>query len=135
MQHAGAAVDEVRRAEFFRRRWSGAGSGEGQTLAAAVPLGKSGTRKRSGSLQRAVCAKPPCDEGLSAEREPGPAVESTPYEGSMLRYLKSWIDQLRWQRLKPMEKLADMLLNHLEGILNFSTVGHQSTARAWWRGS
>jgi hypothetical protein len=28
----------------------------------------------------------------------------------MLRYLKSWIDQLRWQRLKPMEKLADMLV-------------------------
>jgi hypothetical protein len=24
----------------------------------------------------------------------------------MLRYLNSWIDQLRWQRLKPMEKLA-----------------------------
>ena len=37
----------------------------------------------------------------------------------MLRYLKSWIDQLRWQRLKAMEKLADMLLNHLDGILNY----------------
>jgi transposase len=33
--------------------------------------------------------------------------------------LKSWIDQLRWQRLEPMEKLADMLLNHLEGILSY----------------
>jgi len=41
------------------------------------------------------------------------------YEGAMLRYLKSWIDQLRWQRLKPFQKLAEMLLNHLEGILNF----------------
>jgi transposase len=41
------------------------------------------------------------------------------YEGAMLRYLKSWIDQLRWQRLKPMEKLARMLLDHLEGILNY----------------
>jgi transposase len=40
-------------------------------------------------------------------------------EGAMLRYLNSWIDQLRWQRLKPMEKLADMLLRHLEGILNY----------------
>jgi hypothetical protein len=28
-----------------------------------------------------------------------------------------WIDQPRWQRLKPMEKLADMLVN-LERILN-----------------
>ena len=41
------------------------------------------------------------------------------YEGAMLRYLKSWIDQLRWQRLKPMEKLARTLLDHLEGILNY----------------
>ena len=40
------------------------------------------------------------------------------YEGALLRYLQSWIDQLRWQRLQPMEKLAMMLLNHLEGILN-----------------
>jgi transposase len=37
----------------------------------------------------------------------------------MLRYLQSWIDQLRWQRLQPLEKLARMLLNHLEGILNY----------------
>jgi len=41
------------------------------------------------------------------------------YEGAMVRYLQSWVDQLRWQRLKPMEKLAQMLLNHLEGILNY----------------
>ena len=41
------------------------------------------------------------------------------YEGAMLRYLQSWIDQLRWQRLAPMEKLAVMLLKHLEGILNY----------------
>ena len=41
------------------------------------------------------------------------------YQGAMLRYLRSWIDQLRGQRLKPFQKLAKMLLNHLEGILNF----------------
>ena len=40
----------------------------------------------------------------------------------MLRYLQSWIDQLRWQRLKPMEKLARMLLNHLDGILNYCRI-------------
>src|SRR5271168_3879314 len=41
------------------------------------------------------------------------------YEGAMLRYLENWLDQLRWQRLKPFEKLAKMLLDHLEGILNY----------------
>ena len=37
----------------------------------------------------------------------------------MLRYLQNWLDQLRWQRLKPFEKLAQLLLDHLEGILNY----------------
>jgi transposase len=41
------------------------------------------------------------------------------YEGAMLRYLQNWVDQLRWQRLKSFEKSAWMLLDHLEGILNY----------------
>ena len=35
------------------------------------------------------------------------------------RYRQNWLDQLRWQRLKPFEKLAQMLVDHLEGILNY----------------
>jgi hypothetical protein len=31
------------------------------------------------------------------------------YEGAMFNYLQRWIEQLRWQRLRPFEKLADML--------------------------
>jgi transposase len=41
------------------------------------------------------------------------------YPGAMMRYLLQWIDQLRWQRLQPMQKLADMLVKHLPGILNY----------------
>lgn len=41
------------------------------------------------------------------------------YEGAMLNYLMKWIDQLKWQRLTPFEKLADMLIQHLDGILNY----------------
>jgi len=41
------------------------------------------------------------------------------YEGAMLKYLQKWIDQLRWQRLPSFQKLAEMLLTHLEGILNY----------------
>ncbi len=33
--------------------------------------------------------------------------------------LQGWIDQLRWQRLRPFQKLAEMLLDHLDGILNY----------------
>src|SRR5207247_6981041 len=35
------------------------------------------------------------------------------YEGAMLRYLQSWIDQLLWQRLVVIENVASMLLEHL----------------------
>jgi len=40
-------------------------------------------------------------------------------EPDMLRYLKIWIGQLRCQRLKAMEKLARLALDHLEGILYY----------------
>jgi transposase len=40
------------------------------------------------------------------------------YEGALLRFLQSWIDQLPWPRLVPFQNLAQMLLDHLEGILN-----------------
>jgi transposase len=41
------------------------------------------------------------------------------YPGAMFNYLKRWINQLKWQRLVPFEKLADMLLRHVEGIANY----------------
>jgi hypothetical protein len=37
----------------------------------------------------------------------------------MFNYLGRWIEQLRWQRLEPLEKLAEMLLKHAEGIANY----------------
>lgn len=44
------------------------------------------------------------------------------YEQAMVRYLQSWIDQLRRQRLKPFRKLAQMLFDHLEGIVNYCRI-------------
>ena len=41
------------------------------------------------------------------------------YPKAMVNFLQKWIDQLRWQRLRPFEKLADTLLKHLDGILNY----------------
>jgi transposase len=41
------------------------------------------------------------------------------YEGAMVNYLGKWIDQLRWQRLPSFQKLAKMLIKHLDGILNY----------------
>jgi transposase len=41
------------------------------------------------------------------------------YEGAMVNYLRRWMDQLRWQRLPPFQKLSLTLAKHVDGILNF----------------
>ena len=117
MQHANAAVDEVRRAEFFRKGGAAREIVKGKRwllLARWVHLNTDKKRQlnRLFALNRRVMKAYLLKESLDR-------LWSYTYEGAMLRYLKSWIDQLRWQRLKPMEKLARMLLDHLEGILNY----------------
>jgi transposase len=117
MKHSGAAVDEVRRAEFFRKGGPARELVKGKRwllLTRWVHLTTHKKRQLNAlfALNRKVMKAYLLKESLDR-------LWSYRYEGAMLRYLKSWIDQLRWQRLKPMEKLADMLLNHLEGILNY----------------
>ena len=38
---------------------------------------------------------------------------------AMAKFLGKWMDQLRWQRLPSFQKLAAMLIKHLDGILNY----------------
>lgn len=120
MQHASKAVDEVRRAEFFRKggrmrglvkgkrwlllsRWVNLDSKKRQLLNELFRLNR--------RMMKAYLLKESLDR-LWTYR----------YEGAALRYLHQWIDQLRWQRLEPFKKLAEMLLGHLEGILNYCRV-------------
>jgi transposase len=117
MQHANAAVDEVRRAEFFRKgvrsraivkgkrwlllsRWMNLTSPKKQMLNELFSLNR--------KMMKAYLLKESLDRLWSYH-----------YEGAALRYLNGWIDQLRWQRLEPFQKLAEMLLRHQEGILNY----------------
>jgi transposase len=120
MQHAGAAVDEVRRAEFFRKGGAAREVVKGKRwllLSRWIHLNTDKKRQlnRLFALNRRVMKAYLLKESLDR-------LWSYTYEGAMLRYLQSWIDQLRWQRLKPMEKLAHMLLDHLEGILNYCRI-------------
>ena len=120
MQHAGAAVDEVRRAEFFRKGGAARELVKGKRwllLSRWVHLNTHKKRQLNAlfALNRRVMKAYLLKESLDR-------LWTYTYEGAMLRYLKSWIDQLRWQRLKPMEKLARMLLDHLEGILNYCRI-------------
>jgi len=117
VQHANAAVDEVRRAEFFRKGGRMPGVVKGQRwllLSRWVNLDTGQKRQLNHlfALNRRVMKAYLLKESLDR-------LWTYHYEGAMLRYLQSWMDQLRWQRLKPFEKLAQMLLDHLEGILNY----------------
>jgi len=120
MQHAGAAVDEVRRAEFFRKGGAARELVKGKRwllLSRWVHLNTHKKRQLNAlfALNRRVMKAYLLKESLDR-------LWTYTYEGAMLRYLKSWIDQLRWQRLKPMEKLARTLLDHLDGILNYCRI-------------
>jgi len=117
LQHAGKAVDEVRRAEFFRKGGPARDIVRGKRwllLTSWVHLDRAKKRQLNQlfALNRRVMKAYLLKESLAR-------LWDYIYEGAMLRYLQSWIDQLRWQRLAPMEKLAVMLLKHLEGILNY----------------
>lgn len=120
LQHANRAVDEVRRAEFFRKGGTGREIVKGKRwLLLSRWVNLSGPKKQMLNelfrINRRVMKAYFLKEGLEQ-------LWKYTYEGAMLRYLKGWIDQLRWQRLEPFQKLAFMLLDHLDGILNYCRV-------------
>jgi len=117
LQHANKAIDEVRRAEFFRKGGRMRGVVKGKRWLLLTRWMNLDSQKRQQlndlfALNRRVMKAYLLKESL--ER-----LWTYRYEGAMLRYLQSWIDQLRWQRLVPFQNLAYMLLDHLDGILNY----------------
>jgi transposase len=114
LQHASAALDEVRRQEFFR---------------AGAVMREHGRGKRwlllrrwktvRGSKRRAL-------EGLFAAnrrlfkayvlREQLDRLWTDKTRRGVLDFLLGWIRALRWQRLPEMARLGDFLFKHIEGI-------------------
>ena len=114
LQHASAALDEVRRQEFFRagsvmrehgrgkrwlllRRWKtvrGSKRAELQTLFAA-----------NRRLFKAYVLREQLDRLWTYKTRTG-----------VLRFLNGWCDALRWQRLPEMDRLGEFLFKHLDGI-------------------
>jgi hypothetical protein len=76
------------------------------------------TPKVTSNQVRAVPAEPAPAESLHA-RESLDRLWTYTYPAAARRYLDAWIDQLKWQRLKPFQDLALMLLRHQEGLLNY----------------
>jgi transposase len=117
IQHANDAVDEVRRAEFFRkgRKMRDVIKGKKWLLLSRwknLAKDQRGLLNSVFHLNRRVFKAYLLKESLEK-------LWDYHYEGAMLNYLQKWMDQLRWQRLPSFQKLAEMLLKHLDGILNY----------------
>ena len=117
LRHASAALEETRRAEFFRqggearglvrgkrwlllRRWADLDGEERDTLRELFAYNR--------RLAKAYLLK-----------EQLVQLWSYTYEAAALRFLTNWLRALRWQRLPAFQKLAALLMRHLTGILNY----------------
>jgi len=117
LRHASEALDETRRAEFFRqgaearglirgkrwlllRRWAHLDGEERETLRGLFALNR--------RLAKAYLLK----EQLAQ-------LWRYTYEGAAVRFLTNWLLALRWQRLPAFQKLGALLMRHLPGILNY----------------
>jgi transposase len=116
IQHANKAVDEVRRSEFHRQggwrrklvkgkrwllltRWMNLSEDSQKDLNQLFRLNR--------RIMKAFWLKESLEELWS---QPNAIAAAT--------YLDNWVRRLRWQRLPSFEKLARMLLDHREGLLN-----------------
>ncbi len=114
LQHASAALDDVRRQEFFRagavmrtygrgkrwlllRRWKTVRGSKRRELEQLFAMNR--------RLFKAYVLREQLDRLWTYTTRWGVA-----------RFLLGWLNALRWQRLPEMEKLGDTLAHHLEGI-------------------
>ncbi len=114
LQHASAALDEVRRQEFFRaglvmrahgrgkrwlllRRWNTVRGSKRAELRALFAANR--------RLFKAYVLREQLDRLWTYKTRPG-----------VLNFLMGWFKALRWQRLPEMEQLGDFLLKHIAGI-------------------
>jgi transposase len=114
LQHASAALDEVRRQEFFRagavmraygrgkrwlllRRWKTVRGSQRNALQQLFAVNR--------RLFKAYVLREQLDRLWTYKTREGVA-----------RFLFGWLKALRWQRLPEMERLGDTLVNHFDGI-------------------
>lgn len=120
MQHANHAVDEVRRAEFFRRGGKQRAVVKGKrwlllTRWINLTAAKRQMLNELFSLNRRLMKSYLVKESLEQ-------LWQQPNETAARAYLWGWIDQLRWQRLPAFQKFAKLLVTHMDGLLNYYKV-------------
>jgi transposase len=108
MQHTNDAIDEVRKAEFFRQGPKKRGLIKGKKWL-LLSRWKNLTAEHRGDLNRLFQLNRRVFKAYLL-KESLERLWNYSYRGAMLNYLNNWMGQLKWQRLAPFETLAATLL-------------------------
>ena len=117
LRHVNDAVDETRRAEFFRKGGAARGLLRGKRwllLRRWAHLEREERRlvKELLALNRRLAKAYLLKEQLAH-------LWDYTYEGAARRFLTTWLRALRWQRLPAFRRVAQLLLRHRDGILAY----------------
>ena len=117
LRHVNAAVDETRRAEFFRKGGAARGLLRGKRwllLRRWAHLERDERRlvQELLALNRRLATAYLLKEQLAH-------LWDYTYEGAARRFLTTWLRALRWQRLPAFRMVAQLLLRHLDGLLAY----------------
>ena len=117
LRHVNDAVDETRRAEFFRKGGAARGLLRGKRWLllrswAHLDRTQRGQLRELLALNRRLAKAHLLKEQLAH-------LWAYTYEGAARRFLLTWLAALRWQRLPAFTKVAMLLLRHLDGILAY----------------
>ena len=120
LRHANAAVDETRRAEFFRKGGRLRGLVRGKRWLLLTGWGHLDRDQRQ-TLQDLFAVNRRLAKAYLF-REQLTQLWTYTYRANARRFLTTWLLALRWQRLPAFEKLAQLLLTHVDGILAYCHV-------------
>ena len=117
MKHVNEAVDETRRQEFFRQKGHLRAVVKGKRWLFLTRWSHL-TRRQRGQLNEAFALNRRLFKAYFL-KEQIERLWTYTYEGAACRFLGEWLASLRWQRLPAFQKLANTLLNHLDGLLHY----------------
>jgi transposase len=118
MRHLGEALDQVRKSEYGRLMGKNRGFIKGQKYTLL-------SRRENLSLQgrQALKALLSANKRLNTAyllKESFGQLWSYEREGWARRFFENWKAALKWQRLKPYEKFAEMIEHHWDGVAAYS---------------
>ncbi len=117
LKHANAAVDETRRAEFFRKGGALRGLVRGKRWLLLTRWGHLDRDQRA-TLTALFAVNRRLAKAYLL-REQLEQLWTYTYEAAACRFLTTWVLALRWQRLPAFQRLAGLLYRHLGGILAY----------------